>query len=169
MAFALSCTLSDRIAAVGLVGSAQLLPWDWCTDVRPVPMVNFHGTADRFTPYHGGVSPVAADPFPDVTIWTANWARRNQCAAKAAASRVAPDVTRLEYTGCADDASVVLYTIEAGGHTWPGGEPMPEWFVGRTSNGVNATLEAWRFFSAHPLPASTVAGPAAAPPATIRR
>ena len=49
MAFVLSCTLSDRIAAVGLVGSAQLLPWEWCQDERPVPMVNFHGTADRFT------------------------------------------------------------------------------------------------------------------------
>ena len=31
MAFVLSCTLSDRIAAVGMVASAQLLPFDWCT------------------------------------------------------------------------------------------------------------------------------------------
>jgi poly(3-hydroxybutyrate) depolymerase len=30
MSFALSCTLSNRIAAVGLVGSAQTLPWRWC-------------------------------------------------------------------------------------------------------------------------------------------
>jgi polyhydroxybutyrate depolymerase len=151
MAFVLSCTLSDRIAAVGLVGSAQLLPWEWCTDERPVPMVNFHGTEDRFTPYQGGESPVAPNPFPDVSGWTARWARRNRCAARALESRVAPDVTRLEYSGCADDASVVLYTVHGGGHTWPGGEPLPEWFAGRTSNGVSASLEAWRFFSAHPL------------------
>jgi polyhydroxybutyrate depolymerase len=161
MAFVLSCTLSDRIAAVGLVGSAQLLPWEWCADERPVPMVNFHGTADRLTPYHGGTSPVARNPFPDVTAWTANWARRNRCSAKAE-SRAAPDVTRLEYTDCADDASVVLYTIHGGGHTWPGGGPMPEWFAGRTSHGVDASLEAWRFFSAHPL------RPSAAPPGTTR-
>jgi poly(3-hydroxybutyrate) depolymerase len=154
MAFVLSCTLSDRIAAVGLVGSAQLLPWEWCRDERPVPMVNFHGTEDRFTPYHGGQSPAAPDPFPDVTSWTANWARRNRCTGKAAESRVAPDVTRLEYSGCADDASVVLYTIHGGGHTWPGGGQLPEWFAGRTSNGVHASLEAWRFFSAHPLRAT---------------
>jgi polyhydroxybutyrate depolymerase len=157
MAFVLSCTLSDRIAAVGLVGSAQLLPWEWCTDTRPVPMVNFHGTEDRFTPYHGGKSPAAPDPFPAVMTWTAHWARRNRCAAKAAESRVAPDVTRLEYTDCADDASVVLYTIEGGGHTWPGGGPLPEWFAGRTSDGVDATREAWTFFSAHPLRASATA------------
>ena len=46
MAFVLSCTLSDRIAAVGMVGAAQTLPWSWCTDHRPVPMIAFHGTAD---------------------------------------------------------------------------------------------------------------------------
>lgn len=47
MAFVLSCTLSERIAAVGTVGAAQVLPWSWCADTRPVPMVAFHGTADR--------------------------------------------------------------------------------------------------------------------------
>src|SRR5687767_7007221 len=29
MSFVLSCTLSDRIAAVGMVGAAQSLPWKW--------------------------------------------------------------------------------------------------------------------------------------------
>jgi polyhydroxybutyrate depolymerase len=155
MAFVLSCTLSHRIAAVGLVGSAQLLPWEWCTDERPVPMVNFHGTADRLTPYHGGTSPVVPDPLPDIPTWTANWARRNRCAANGTESRVAPDVTRLVYTDCADDASVVLYTVEGGGHTWPGGGPLPEWFAGRTSHGIDASREAWRFFSQHRLREST--------------
>src|SRR5712691_13334857 len=59
MAFVLSCTLSDRIAAVGMVAAAQTLPWSWCTDHRPVPMIAFHGTAD-LVPYQGGPSP---DPF----------------------------------------------------------------------------------------------------------
>src|SRR5438445_12738086 len=35
MAFVLSCTLSDRIAAVGMVAAAQSLPADWCQDQRP--------------------------------------------------------------------------------------------------------------------------------------
>jgi polyhydroxybutyrate depolymerase len=46
MAFALSCTLSDRIAAIGAVAAAETLPWSWCMDLRPVPMIAFHGTAD---------------------------------------------------------------------------------------------------------------------------
>jgi hypothetical protein len=39
MAFVLSCTMSDRIAVVALVGPAHLLPWTWCRDPRPVPRV----------------------------------------------------------------------------------------------------------------------------------
>src|SRR2546429_760881 len=56
MSFALSRTLSDRIAAVGMVGAALLVPFSWCTDQRPVPMIAFHGTADAAAPYKGGVS-----------------------------------------------------------------------------------------------------------------
>ncbi len=46
MVFALSCTLSDRIAAVGTVAAAQTLPWEWCEDPAAVPVIAFHGTAD---------------------------------------------------------------------------------------------------------------------------
>jgi poly(3-hydroxybutyrate) depolymerase len=151
MAFLLSCTLSDRIAAVGLVASAQFLPWSACKDQRAVPMIAFHGTDDRFTPYHGGTSLVARDHvFPSIPTFTANWARRNHCG-KPVESAAAADVTRLEYTGCADDAGVVLYTIHGGGHTWPGGGPMPEWLLGSTSSGVDATRQTWAFFRAHSL------------------
>ncbi len=152
MAFVLSCTLSDRIAAVGMVAAAQLLPWTWCTDHRPVPMIAFHGTADRLTPYDGGRSPVAPDyQFPSIPTWTASWARRNRCGTNPVESVVAADVTRIEYTHCAHDAAVVLYTVRVGGHTWPGGTPLPEWFAGPTSNGVDATSQMWAFFREHRL------------------
>ncbi len=151
MAFVLSCTLSDRIAAIGMVASAQLLPWSWCTGRRAVPMIAFHGTADPMTPYTGGRTWVAPDTFPSIPRWAASWARRNGCGAKPVESEVAPDVTRIEYTHCADDAAVVLYKIQGGGHSWPGGKPMPEWFVAPTSNGVDATSVMWRFFREHPL------------------
>jgi len=151
MAFVLSCTLSDRIAAVGMVAAAQLLPWSWCTDHRPVPMIEFHGTADRITPYDGGRTWVAPGPFPSIPTWTAHWARRNRCGTDAVESVVAADVTRLEYTNCAEDAAVVLYTVRGGGHTWPGGKPLPEWMVGSTSNGVDATSQMWAFFREHRL------------------
>jgi len=151
MAFALSCTLSHRIAAVGAVAAAETLPWSWCQDSRPVPMIAFHGTADRFTPYHGGKVWLAPEPFPSIPEWTASWARRNRCAPAPIESPAAADATRLEYTDCANHASVVLYAIRGGGHTWPGGTPMAEWMVGPTSRSIDATSVMWAFFQEHPL------------------
>ncbi len=151
MAFALSCTLSDRIAAVGMVSAARSLDWNWCTDDRPVPAVTFHGTADPVVPYEGGRTPVGPDVFPSVPSFTANWARRNRCGANPIESTPAQDVVRWEYTGCADSASVVLYTIVGGGHQWPGGRPLPAFLVGPYSRSIDATRVMWTFFAAHPL------------------
>src|SRR6185295_19811322 len=145
------CTLSSRIAAVGLVASAQLLPFGWCKDPRPVPMIAFHGTADEFTPYLGGRTFVAPNAFPSIPVWAARWARRNRCAPNAVDSVVASDVTRRTYTNCADDAAVVLYTVEGGGHTWPGGGPLPESWLGRTTHSIDASSQMWAFFRQHPL------------------
>ncbi len=156
MAFVLSRTLSDRIAAVGLVAAAQPMDWSWCTDQRPVPVIAFHGAADPIVPYQGGP---LGNPFNPVTVmfravrdWVAGWARRNRCGTKPVESGVAPDVTRIEYTRCAGDATVVLYTIQGGGHSWPGGKPLPQWWVGPTSRSIDATSQMWRFFREHQLP-----------------
>jgi len=164
MAFALSCKLSHRIAAVGTVAAGQV-PWSWCADSRPVPMITFHGTADPITPYNGGPSSRASPkPFPSVSTWAANWARRNRCGPNPIESVVAADVTRLEYTGCAHDAAVVLYTLRGGGHAWPGGTPkqesflfarvlaMNQWLLGPTNRNIDATSQMWAFFREHRLP-----------------
>src|SRR5205085_8281935 len=83
MSFILSCTLSNRIAAVGLVAAAQTAPWSWCADRPPVPMIWFHGTDDPAVPYKGGASPVlrGGQRFPAVPKWAALWAQRNRCGA----------------------------------------------------------------------------------------
>lgn len=151
MAFVLSCTLSDRIAAVGVVAPAIFLPWSSCTGRRTVPMIAFHGTADRATRYHGGKSWVAPDPFPDIPNWVATWAGKNRCGRDPVQSAVAVDVTRRAYTNCAGGADVMFYTIQGGGHTWPGGGRGPEWFVGTTTNSVDASSLMWAFFREHPL------------------
>jgi len=151
MSFALSCTLSDRIAAVGTVAAARVLPWSWCRDERPVPLITFHGTADSVVPYEGGATWVGDITFPDVEEWVASWARRNRCGPDAVDSVVAADVTRRDYADCADDTAVVLVTIHGGGHTWPGGMQLPEWFLGPTNRSVDATRQMWAFFQEHRL------------------
>ena len=151
MTFALSCALPHRIAAFGAVAPAVTLPVDWCSDTTPAPLIAFHGTADRFTPYHGGKVWLAPYPFPSIPEWAAGWAARNRCSSVPVESRFAEDVTRREYRDCAGEAGVVLYTIEDGGHTWPGGPPFPEWLLGKTTQNVDATREMWAFFSQHRL------------------
>jgi polyhydroxybutyrate depolymerase len=151
MAFVLSCTLSDRLAAIGAVSAAQSLPWSWCADSTPVPMIAFHGTADPVVPYDGAKVWIAPQPFPSVPTWTAAWARRNRCRPTPVDSVVAPGVSRREYANCAHDAGVVLYTVRGGGHQWPGGQPIPEWLVGPASREIDATSLMWAFFRTHSL------------------
>lgn len=150
MTFALSCTLSHRIAAFGMVGAAHLLPWSWCQDPPPAPMIAFHGTKDRTVPYAGGTSWVSPKPFPDIPTFTAHWARRNQCLGDPVETLIADDVMRLEYRRCADGNEVILYTLLEGGHTWPGSQGIPEWLFGKTTQSIDATRLMWEFFRDHP-------------------
>jgi polyhydroxybutyrate depolymerase len=151
MAFALSCKLPDRIAAVGAVAAAQRMPWEECGNGRPVPTIAFHGTADRPAPYQGGPSPIAPGVFPNIRDWTVRVAIRNQCEGDPTDTRISPSVSRLAYTNCENNADVILYTVESGGHTWPGGKALPEWIVGQTTSEISASGLMWEFFVQHPL------------------
>ncbi len=45
---------------------------------------------------------------------------------------------------------MVAYTIDGGGHTWPGGEQYaPELVVGETCRDFDANEVIWDFFSRH--------------------
>jgi len=163
MSFLLSCRLWERIAAIGSVAGAYVASWDECAEPRPLPVIAFHGTADAATPYAGGASWVGDIAFPDVERWTARWAERNGCAPAPVDAAVAADVRRRAYHGCAGAADVVLFTVLGGGHTWPGGLPLPEWLLGPTSRSIDATREMWAFFAKHakaeaPQPAPPTAG-----------
>lgn len=150
MAFALSCAIPDRIAAVGIVaGALTTASWGWeaCAYAPSMPAVFVHGTADSATPYHGGETWVAPEPFPSIPAWVARWAQRNGCAVVPERSALAADLTRHTYHGCADGADVLLYTLHGVGHVWPGGGPSgPEWLLGTDSRSLNATEVLWDFF-----------------------
>jgi polyhydroxybutyrate depolymerase len=153
MAFVLSCTLSDRIAAVGMVSAGLDPDWNWCTDDRPVPVIAFHGTADPICPYNGGPSKLAGGSFPNVPRFMEHWARRNQCQGIPIESALAGNVTRMQYTDCADNSTVVLYTVKGEGHQWPGGKPAAaEFMIGPYSASIDATRQMWEFFREHQLP-----------------
>ena len=149
MSFALACMLSERIAAVGMVGGAYLLPWEQCHPARSVPAVVFHGTADPIVPYQGGPSGRFDLPFPAIPEWVDGLARHNGCTEETIALPASGEVSGVQYSDCA--AEVVFYTIADGGHSWPGGEPIPEWIAGHTTMDIDATQVMWEFFTQHPL------------------
>ena len=151
MSFTLSCKLSERIAAIGGVAGAYLLPWDSCTSSRPVPAIIFHGNADPIVPFTGGPSSAFDIPFPRIDDWVQTLAEHNGCTAEPLALTRKGDASGIRYTGCDQNADVIYYTIDGGGHTWPGGDPLPEWITGANSDDINATRLMWEFFQQHPL------------------
>ncbi|HEX3334419.1 MAG TPA: hypothetical protein VHS57_08755 [Acidimicrobiales bacterium] len=172
MASVLACVDADQIAAIAPV--AGLVSPSNCAPARPVPVVAFHGTADQFVSYGGGLGPGASKlPLPKGTSGTisqvlgsntpgsnggpsipsnaAAWARRDGCAKNPASRQVASGVTRISYS-CPDGVAVVLYRISGGGHTWPGSAvASKQKGLGYTTLAISANQIMWNFFKAHPL------------------
>jgi polyhydroxybutyrate depolymerase len=150
------------VAGVALVaGSATLTS----RQKRPSPaqpgaFLSFVGTADPVVPYDGGLAHRRRRPLlrhlgnrrrgeprrPVAAAETvaADWAKANGCQAVPAAKQLPSPrgdlgVTRLSW--CGDDSNpVVLYRIEGGGHTWPGGpQYLPASFIGPVARHLDAT------------------------------
>lgn len=152
MSVLLACRLSARVAAIGSVSGAHVLPWDQCGPGRPVPMIGFHGTEDPIVPYEGGGNSGLGSHFPNVPAWMQAWARRNGCDPVPLELPSRGKVSGVEYARCNQGAGVVFYTVHGGGHAWPGGGELPEFLVGHTTRDVDATRVMWEFFSRHSLP-----------------
>jgi polyhydroxybutyrate depolymerase len=150
MSYLLACKMADRIAAIGSVAGAYTYPLDQCNPSRPVPMIAFHGDADPVVPYLGGPSRSFEIPFPSIPDWMQGWAERNQCQTTAPIAQDG-EISGMTWTDCSQNAEVIFFTIAGGGHSWPGGEPIPEWIVGKTSQAIDATRLMWQFFEEHPL------------------
>jgi len=146
MSYLLACKLADRITAIGSVSGAYIYPLNECTPSRPVPMIAFHGTSDPIVPYHGGPSSSFRLPFPAIPDWIQEWASRNGCDDRPAELPSSGEVSGITYTHCYQNADVAFYTIQGGGHAWPGGEAMPEIIVGHTTQDIDATEVMWEFF-----------------------
>jgi polyhydroxybutyrate depolymerase len=158
--YRLACDLPDTFAAIAPVAGA--LPADLasrCTQAEPVAIAAFQGTADRFVPYLGGAVVQRRGRVLSAEETMAFWARVDGCSLSPTSALEpdrAPDdgtrVRRSDYPGCGKDRELVLYTIEGGGHTWPGGPSVARLVVGRVSRDIDATPTIWDFFARHPKP-----------------
>ena len=146
MSYLLACSLGSQIRAVGGVAGAYLLPWETCATNDPIPVMLFHGTEDPIVPYEGGTSSRTGMAFPFIPEHAARWASHNTCDENASEAGVSAHVSRISYMNCDENAEVLMYTVENGGHSWPGGCCLPKWIVGDTTQEINASALFWEFY-----------------------
>jgi polyhydroxybutyrate depolymerase len=128
MDYTLACD-TTLFAAIGPVSGTQLDP---CRSPHPVSVMHIHGTADPLIPYGGGPGHgfVHLDG-PPIQGTNAFWRNVDHCGAPAATTSGSVTTST---AGCPDNRSVVLITVDGGGHHWPD----------------FATDKLWQFFAAHP-------------------
>lgn len=138
MAGAVACTRSEAVTAAGPVTAT--VPADaLCINAEPVPYAYFHGTDDAVVPYDGG----PGSPGP-VEESSQSWADHNGCAGPPRDEPVGTEVVHRSWSGC--DAPTDLYTVEGGGHTWPGAIEIAR--LGYTTQDIDATEIIWTMFRA---------------------
>jgi len=163
MSHRLGCELSQKIAAICPVASNipvnMASAWE---PSRPVSVLIINGTDDPLVPWGGGDIRFGRAKLGEVLSVADTvkfWVGKNRCALSPAITQVqdkdpadGTKVRKESYGGCRHGAEVVLYAIEGGGHTWPGGlQYLPESIIGRTSREFNASEVIWQFFKEHPV------------------
>ena len=151
MSLRLGCALGDRIAAIAAVGAAMPKTMI-CLPSRPVPLVMINGTSDPVVPYGGGTEHNGNLPIISAEDSAKAWAKIDRCGEKPEKSKLPQRAkggmeTKVDsYTGCQQNAQVVLYSVKGAGNTWPGGEQYEvEKTIGKTSSGMNANEAIWSF------------------------
>ena len=155
MCYRLAAELSDRIAAIAAVGGTMAIPE--AKPQRPVPVLHFHGTADKLVPYAGADERARKIvPFKSVDDTMRIWAKIDGCPETPVVVDL-PDsaddgttVERKTWGPGTDGAEVILYVVEGGGHTWPGRE-RPVKFLGKSTRDISANDLIWDFFQKHPM------------------
>ncbi len=146
MSCVLAAARADLVSAVGAV--AGLRHDGRHTPTRPVPILAFHGTADRINPYLGGSTPRWDE---SVEQSARDWAVANGMPEPPEVVAVSPTLTRTTYGAEGKPGEVTLFTSKGAGHTWPGGYLglLLRLLLGRTSTEIDATSRIWEFAQAH--------------------
>ncbi|HEX7079531.1 MAG TPA: PHB depolymerase family esterase [Gammaproteobacteria bacterium] len=135
MSSLLACRLGDRVAAIAPMAG---LRWPGPCEGRPVPVLTFHGLADRVNTYDGHAEGRGAEWLESVPEALAGWAAHNGCDPDAISDDEPGPLSTLRYEGCDDGAEVRLVRIDGLGHAWARDE-------------VDATSAMWEFFGRHSL------------------
>lgn len=146
----LAAKIPDKIAGIGAVGAGA--PFNIAEikeELKPVSVIIIMGTEDPIVPFEGIES-----FFMSAEATAAFWVEINGITSEPQVKYLDPikddDPTRIKRTAWTeglDDTAVILYTVEGGGHTWPGGHQyFPEEFIGLTSQQLDGSAAIWKDF-----------------------
>jgi polyhydroxybutyrate depolymerase len=153
MAQHMACVMPEALAGIGVIAATQ--PVDAaCPSPRPMPVIFFQGTADKFVPFNGG--PIAPQLGNNRGTAMSNaqavavWQKRNGCGAPTRTQL--PDAKPLPVTietfACPPGRGLEDVIIQGGGHTWPGARSgfLVNMILGPVTDSVNANEMMWTFF-----------------------
>ena len=136
MSSLLGCKLNARIAAIAPVSG---LRWPAPCGGRAIPVLTFHGLADRQNTYDGKAEGRGDEWLESVPDALAGWAQHNGCNADVIFEDPEGPLSVMRYANCREGAEVRLIRIDGLGHTW-------------TRKEVDTTEVMWQFFKSHRLP-----------------
>ena len=163
MSYRLACELSHKIAAIAPVdGNIPVMLYPECSPVSPVSVLAINNTDDPLIPFEGGdiygkFRKINLGKVLSVDESIGFWVNHNMCSPIPVITEV-PDldpgdgtrVIKKEYINNIDGTEVILYAIEGGGHTWPGGfQYLPARIIGKTCRDIDANEVIWTFFKKH--------------------
>jgi polyhydroxybutyrate depolymerase len=147
MAYRAASEMSGRFAAMASVAGAIVT--DKWQPKHAMPVLHIHGTEDSLVPFKGGEKGPKFLRFPSVEENLKTCCLFNGCGQMPQETELpkAKDkykVTKTDYGKGKNGAEVVLYTIDGGGHTWPG-RAAPT-LLGPATNNLIANEVIWDFF-----------------------
>jgi polyhydroxybutyrate depolymerase len=149
MSYRLGCEMPDIFSGIASVAGALNIS---CSPPQPLSVMIIHGTADTHVPYNGGQGPDQADkrhPRVDKPVSHAVdfWTRHNNCSTPAARSENGK-IQKDEYSECIAGTGVSVFTVQDGGHSWPGGKAYRS--SEKPSTEMSASKEILDFMLKHP-------------------
>jgi len=148
MSYTLACEKSDVFKAIAsITGTMSGKDWEDCNPSSGIPVMQISGTNDRTVPWDGTMSTAYGwGGAPHIKEVVEFWADQNQCSIDEKinfpdiVSEDKSTVSLLKKKGSPKNNQVWFYTVDGGGHDWPG-----SW----GNKDISATQEIWKFFSYH--------------------
>ena len=150
LAYKLANRYPNKFASVSSVaGVLQDFPFN---PTIKVPIIHFHSYQDSTAPYYGGFSdaPNINFEFPSVDSTLLLIANNYDC--EIIKQTIFTDSNTYDffrYSDCDNNVQIELYVSQDGGHTWPGGQALPNMEI---TNHFNASTLMWEFFKNYELP-----------------